>query len=95
MYLLFSDKERKVYEYVVRHFLACLSKDAEGEETIVNIEINNEKVIFIFLFAVYYIIFDILNVVKKSLDGFFFLENIFYVNKNASIFSCHKKIHNF
>jgi len=34
-----------VYEYVVRHFLACLSKDAEGEETIVNIEINGEKVI--------------------------------------------------
>lgn len=43
----FIDKERKVYEYVVRHFLACLSKDAEGEETIVNIEINEEKVIFI------------------------------------------------
>lgn len=41
----FIDKERKVYEYVVRHFLACLSKDAEGEETIVNIEINGEKVI--------------------------------------------------
>ncbi|VVC35662.1 Hypothetical protein CINCED_3A013138 [Cinara cedri] len=38
-----QDKERKVYEYVVRHFLACLSQDAEGEETIVNIEINGEK----------------------------------------------------
>ncbi|XP_025202861.1 DNA topoisomerase 3-alpha [Melanaphis sacchari] len=38
-----QDRERKVYEYVVRHFLACLSKDAEGEETIVNIEINGEK----------------------------------------------------
>ncbi|XP_025418842.1 DNA topoisomerase 3-alpha [Sipha flava] len=38
-----QDRERKVYEYVVRHFLACLSKDAEGEETIVNIEINDEK----------------------------------------------------
>lgn len=34
----------------MRHFLACLSKDAEGEETIVNIEINGEKVIFIYLF---------------------------------------------
>lgn len=44
MYVYFLDKERKVYEYVVRHFLACLSKDAEGEETIVNIEINDEKV---------------------------------------------------
>lgn len=38
-----QDRERKVYEYVVRHFLACLSKDAEGEETVVNIEINGEK----------------------------------------------------
>ncbi|XP_050421809.1 DNA topoisomerase 3-alpha [Adelges cooleyi] len=36
-------RERKVYEYVVRHFLACLSKDAQGQETIVNIEINGEK----------------------------------------------------
>jgi len=35
----------------VRHFLACLSKDAEGEETIVNIEINGEKVIFVFNYA--------------------------------------------
>lgn len=43
-YFYLLDKERKVYEYVVRHFLACLSKDAEGEETIVNIEINGEKV---------------------------------------------------
>lgn len=43
--LCLLDKERKVYEYVVRHFLACLSKDAEGEETIVNIDINGEKVI--------------------------------------------------
>lgn len=46
IYIIFLDKERKVYEYVVRHFLACLSKDAEGEETIVNIEINGEKVIY-------------------------------------------------
>ncbi|XP_050542923.1 DNA topoisomerase 3-alpha [Daktulosphaira vitifoliae] len=36
-------KDRKVYEYIVRHFLACLSKDAQGQETIVNIEINGEK----------------------------------------------------
>lgn len=35
--------ERRLYEYVVRHFLACLSKDAEGFETVVNIDINNEK----------------------------------------------------
>ncbi|RZF37386.1 hypothetical protein LSTR_LSTR009737 [Laodelphax striatellus] len=35
--------EQKVYEYVVRHFLACLSKDAMGHETIVEIDINEER----------------------------------------------------
>lgn len=35
----------------MRHFLACLSKDAEGEETIVNIEINGEKVSFEFKYV--------------------------------------------
>ncbi|PSN32683.1 DNA topoisomerase 3-alpha [Blattella germanica] len=39
----FSGNEQKVYEFVVRHFLACCSKDAEGLETIVEIDINNEK----------------------------------------------------
>uniref|UniRef100_A0A1B6CJT6 DNA topoisomerase n=1 Tax=Clastoptera arizonana TaxID=38151 RepID=A0A1B6CJT6_9HEMI len=38
-----SGNEAKIYEYVVRHFLACLSKDAVGHETIVDIDINNEK----------------------------------------------------
>lgn len=37
----------------MRHFLACLSKDAEGEETIVNIEVNEEKVIFEFVYTVF------------------------------------------
>ena len=32
-----------MYEYVVRHFLACLSKNAEGYETIVEIDIAGEK----------------------------------------------------
>lgn len=36
--------EARVYEYIVRHFLACLSKNAEGLETVVNIDISNEKV---------------------------------------------------
>ena len=36
--------ERKVYEFVVRHFLACVSKDAQGLETIVEIEIAGEFV---------------------------------------------------
>ncbi|KAH8377324.1 hypothetical protein KR093_004897 [Drosophila rubida] len=35
--------EARVYELVVRHFLACVSKDAIGSETIVNIDIAGEK----------------------------------------------------
>lgn len=35
--------EAKVYEFVVRHFLACLSKNAEGRETTVDINIANER----------------------------------------------------
>ncbi|KYN28291.1 DNA topoisomerase 3-alpha [Trachymyrmex cornetzi] len=35
--------EAKVYEFVVRHFLACLSKNAEGRETLVEIDIAGEK----------------------------------------------------
>lgn len=37
--------EKRIYEFVVRHFLACLSKHAEGLETIVDIDIAEEKVI--------------------------------------------------
>ncbi|KAK2586300.1 hypothetical protein KPH14_001550 [Odynerus spinipes] len=37
--------EAKVYEFIVRHFLACLSKNAEGQETIVEIDIAGEKFI--------------------------------------------------
>lgn len=32
-----------MYEFVVRHFLACLSKNAEGRETTVEINIAGEK----------------------------------------------------
>ena len=42
--LLFQGDERKIYEFVVRHFLACCSQDAQGKETIVDMEIANEKV---------------------------------------------------
>ncbi|XP_023711894.1 DNA topoisomerase 3-alpha isoform X2 [Cryptotermes secundus] len=35
--------EKEVYEFVTRHFLACCSKDAEGLETIVDIDIAGEK----------------------------------------------------
>jgi Topoisomerase IA len=42
--LSFSGNEQKVYEFIVRHFLACCSKDAEGLETIVDVDIAGEKV---------------------------------------------------
>lgn len=44
-----SGDERKLYDFIVRHFLACLSKHAEGMETIVKIEIAGEKVFRFFL----------------------------------------------
>ena len=36
--------ESRVYELIVRHFLACASRDALGKETTVNIDINGEAV---------------------------------------------------
>ncbi|XP_032443756.1 DNA topoisomerase 3-alpha isoform X1 [Xiphophorus hellerii] len=35
--------EARVYEFIVRHFLACVSQDALGHETVVEIEIAQEK----------------------------------------------------
>uniref|UniRef100_A0A1A9WUA1 DNA topoisomerase n=1 Tax=Glossina brevipalpis TaxID=37001 RepID=A0A1A9WUA1_9MUSC len=35
--------EGRVYELICRHFLACVSKDAVGSETVVNINIEGEK----------------------------------------------------
>uniref|UniRef100_A0A3Q2R064 DNA topoisomerase n=1 Tax=Fundulus heteroclitus TaxID=8078 RepID=A0A3Q2R064_FUNHE len=35
--------EARVYEFIVRHFLACVSQDALGHETVVDIEIAQEK----------------------------------------------------
>ncbi|TRY69414.1 hypothetical protein TCAL_06940 [Tigriopus californicus] len=40
-----SGNEARVYELIVRHFLACVSQDALGKETTVNIDINGEKFI--------------------------------------------------
>lgn len=37
-----SDDDRKVYEFVVRRFLACCSEDAKGESTTVEIEYGSE-----------------------------------------------------
>eukprot|EP00116_Pleurobrachia_bachei_P002261 sb/3462523/ len=38
-----SGDEKKVYEYVSRHFLACLSADARGTETTATIDIAGER----------------------------------------------------
>ncbi|XP_066994969.2 DNA topoisomerase 3-alpha, partial [Anabrus simplex] len=38
-----TGNEQRLYELVTRHFLACCSKDAEGSETIVDIDIAGEK----------------------------------------------------
>lgn len=35
--------EKRVYELVVRHFLACVSRDAVGSETIVNATVGEEE----------------------------------------------------
>ncbi|CAJ1075858.1 DNA topoisomerase 3-alpha [Xyrichtys novacula] len=35
--------EGRVYEFIVRHFLACVSQDAQGQETVVDIDIAQEK----------------------------------------------------
>ena len=41
-----SNEEAALYELVARHFLACVSRDALGHETIVEININEELVCF-------------------------------------------------
>lgn len=38
-----NEDERRVYEFVVRRFLACCSEDAKGELTTVDIEYGSEK----------------------------------------------------
>ncbi|KAL0992506.1 hypothetical protein UPYG_G00094240 [Umbra pygmaea] len=35
--------ELRVYEFIVRHFLACVSQDAVGQETVVEVEIADER----------------------------------------------------
>ncbi|XP_060067173.1 DNA topoisomerase 3-alpha-like [Ylistrum balloti] len=35
--------EKRVYEFIVRHFLATCSRDAQGQETVVEIDIADEK----------------------------------------------------
>lgn len=46
IYQLIADltgNEQRVYELIVRHFLACVSKDATGSETTVNAIIAAEE----------------------------------------------------
>ncbi|PRP83566.1 DNA topoisomerase 3-alpha-like [Planoprotostelium fungivorum] len=38
-----NGREKELYTYIVRHFLACCSKDAIGQETTVTIDIAGEK----------------------------------------------------
>lgn len=38
-----TGKEGAVYELVTRHFLACVSKDAIGQETTISIDMNGEE----------------------------------------------------
>ncbi|KAM3961071.1 LOW QUALITY PROTEIN: topoisomerase 3-alpha [Aphomia sociella] len=38
-----SGNEQRLYEFIVRSFLACCSKDAQGQETTVVIDVANEK----------------------------------------------------
>ncbi|XP_070251554.1 DNA topoisomerase 3-alpha isoform X2 [Myotis yumanensis] len=35
--------EHRLYEFIVRHFLACCSQDAQGQETTVEIDISQER----------------------------------------------------
>ena len=42
-----SGAEKAVYELVVRHFLACLSDDARGMETVVDMVMAGEGVSFV------------------------------------------------
>ena len=36
--------EARIYEFIVRHFLACCSQDAQGQETTIEIAVNSEVV---------------------------------------------------
>ncbi|KAL3875514.1 hypothetical protein ACJMK2_033460 [Sinanodonta woodiana] len=38
-----TGNEEKLYEFIVRHFLACVSQDAQGFETTVHIDVAEEK----------------------------------------------------
>ncbi|PVD39556.1 hypothetical protein C0Q70_02191 [Pomacea canaliculata] len=37
--------EQRIYEFIVRHFLACCSQDAQGHETVVEIDVAAERMV--------------------------------------------------
>lgn len=41
--LFLQGDDRRLYEFIVRHFLACCSQDAQGQETTVEIDIAQER----------------------------------------------------
>lgn len=43
--IFFQGNDARLYEFIVRHFLATCSKDAQGQETTVTINIADEMVI--------------------------------------------------
>ena len=43
-YFYFQGDEKKIYEFIVRHFLACCSQDAQGFETTVELSVADELV---------------------------------------------------
>ena len=44
-----QDNDRKLYDFIVRHFLACCSQDAQGHETVVEIDLAGERVSYLCL----------------------------------------------
>lgn len=42
-FLISQGNEGRLYEFIVRHFLACVSQDALGHETVVDIDIAKEQ----------------------------------------------------
>lgn len=40
-----AGNEQRLYEYIVRHFLACVHKDAQGFETTICADVAGEKFI--------------------------------------------------
>lgn len=42
-FVSYKGNDQRLYEFIVRHFLACCSEDAKGQETTVEIDISCER----------------------------------------------------